>query len=416
MEYIYRAAEYIQGAPGKDSPGIVPKDMECRDRDGHQLLYLAFNQDQTCFACGFSNGFRIYRTSDLTETVREVFEDGGIGIVEMLFRTQYVALVGGGNRPAFPRSSVVIWDQQTRQSKIELDMRADIVAVKLHRERIVIALPHLITVFSFTADPQKLHTFETADNPSGICALCPSLENYMLAFPGTRQGQVQVLDLADTGKSMSIVPAHTTSILALAINLEGTLLATASERGTLIRIFDLATGKQLHEFRRGVQPAMIYSLTFSNDSSLLCVSCSTGTVHVVDVKGGGEAGSRNTRSALSWAKDYLPSYFSSTWGFAKFSMPASNVPAVCAFVMAGPGRTMSGTDISGVTEAQSAGTAMATDSADDSPRSSTEAGPYPELITVAVDGKCYRCSLNVGQEELDQNGGSLPLTSAKPWL
>lgn len=61
---------------------------------------------------------------------------------------------------------------------------------------------------------------------------------------------------------------------------DGSRIATASEKGTIVRVFDSVEGTQLFELRRGADHAVVYSLSFSQACDWLATTSDKGTVHV----------------------------------------------------------------------------------------------------------------------------------------
>lgn len=318
----------------------------------NELLYVGFNQDFGCFACGTNTGFRIYNCDPFKETFQRDFNKGGIGYVEMLFRCNILALVGGGKNPRYPPNKVMIWDDHQNRCIGELSFRTEVKAVKLRRDRVVVILESRIYVYNF-ADLKLVDHIETIANPRGLCALCPFPTNTVLVCPGLQRGHVRV-ELYDQKKT-KFIEAHETSLACFALNYDGKRLATASELGTLIRIFDTETGLRLQEVRRGADRAEIYSICFrvpqklatgdgesSYDSQWLACSSDKGTVHVFHLgatsssrgSGANEDESKseakaNPTSSLSFMKKLLPKYFSSEWSFAQFRVP--DVKSIVAF-------------------------------------------------------------------------------------
>ncbi|VDM91666.1 unnamed protein product [Litomosoides sigmodontis] len=249
-------------------------------REASHVLFNTFNQDFGCFVCGLDDGFRIYNTDPLKQNFDEKL-NGGIGAVEMLFRCNYVALVGGGVTPAFSTNKVVIWDIINHREVVQLEMNSDVRAVRLRRDRIVVVLDTSVHIFSFTDQPEKLQVYDSSRNPRGICCLCPASENSILAFPApSSSSAVCCLTLTEPDAPPRIINAHQRPLSAIALNLTGEQIATSSEKGTIIRIFDTKTCILLKELRRGTNPASIFCISFSADSTMLCVSSNHHTVHL----------------------------------------------------------------------------------------------------------------------------------------
>lgn len=157
------------------------------------------------------------------------------------------------------------------------------------------------------ANMTLLYVISTSPNPTAICALSPSSENCYIAYPlpkpredsGERRpphapplstyvpptsGDVLIFDTL-TLKAVNVIEAHRSPLSCIALNNEGTMLATASETGTIIRVFSVPRGQKLYQFRRGTYPSTIYSMSFNLSSTLLCVSSTSDTVHIFRLSG-----------------------------------------------------------------------------------------------------------------------------------
>ncbi|RZS00856.1 hypothetical protein BHM03_00030642, partial [Ensete ventricosum] len=210
------------------------------------LLHLSFNQDHGCFAAGTDRGFRIYNCDPFREIFRRDFDGGGVGVVEMLFRCNILALVGGGTSPYYPPNKVMIWDDHQSRCIGELSFRSDVRAVRLRRDRIIVVLDHKIFVYNF-ADLKLVHQVETVPNPKGLCAVSQQQGSLVLVCPGSQKGQVRVEHYG--AKATKFITAHDSRIACFALSQDGRLIATASSKGTLIRIFSTVDGVLLQEVR-----------------------------------------------------------------------------------------------------------------------------------------------------------------------
>eukprot|EP01132_Coremiostelium_polycephalum_P004017 gene4017-5021_t len=172
-----------------------------------------------------------------------------------------------------------------------------------------------------------LETRDIAPNPKGLCALSPSNTNYIVYPASQSNGNILVMDVYNL-ETVNLIQAHKSQISAMVLNQDGTLLATASDKGTVIRVHTLPNAAKSLSFRRGTFPGVIHSMTFSCDSKYLCVSSDTGTIHIFKIDF-----NANTQGSLTAYSSYLPEMISQVWeptrDFARIKI-TPGIPSICA--------------------------------------------------------------------------------------
>ncbi|XP_005105131.1 WD repeat domain phosphoinositide-interacting protein 2 isoform X2 [Aplysia californica] len=301
------------------------------------LLFVNFNQDSSSLQTGSKHGFKLYplNSVDTLEFTHENNERPNIHLVERLFASSLVALVSSDH----PRKLDVCHFKKGSEI-CNYSYSNAILAVKLNRMRLVVCLEESLYIHNIR-DMKVLHTIrDTPPNPKGVCALSPHNEHAYLAYPGSAQaGEVQIFDTI-TLRAVINISAHDNPLAAVTFNQQGTRLGTASEKGTVMRVFSLPDGDKLFEFRRGLKRCVdIQCLAFSLDSLFLCLCSNTETVHIFKL----EETKEKPQEDNSWmgmlnntfrtSASYLPAGISDVMNqgrsFATARLPSAGLKSVC---------------------------------------------------------------------------------------
>ncbi|KAJ4352077.1 Phosphatidylinositol 3,5-bisphosphate-binding protein [Didymosphaeria variabile] len=267
-------------------------------------LAAAFNGDNKFFSVAHEHGFK-----DLS---------GGIGCADMVGTTNYIILAGGGRSPHFPSNKIQIWNDQIQQVSGSLELKAPVLRVRASKDFLVVVLPFQVITYKLGNPPQKIHPYDTVENPYGLC----SFEENIVAMPGANAGQVRIVRLVDGNLNprVTLIPAHTTHLRAVALNKKADMVATASEKGTIIRLWAVESGTKIGEFRRGIDEAAIFSLAFSPRDNMLAVTSDKSTVHIFDVPNGAQTAAdinyKTHKYGILAKLPLLPRQFSDTYSSA----------------------------------------------------------------------------------------------------
>ena len=259
------------------------------------INYVGFNYDSSFFTVGTDIGFQILKTSSFDIILSRVL-NGGIGLVKILDNTNIFCLVGGGKYPRFSPNKLMIWNDHKNDITNEFRCQSFIINCYIKKNCVFIICSDMITIINLK-NMKIINNINTINNPTGISSITNNPKKYVFAFPEKCNISLIFLNEFEKGNNEElkklkklevniniIKNAHKGSINTLSLNYDGSKLASASERGTIVRVFDTKAKNLIFEFRRGNTDAYIYSLNFSFDDSLLGLTSDHGTCHIFSLK------------------------------------------------------------------------------------------------------------------------------------
>ncbi|KAM7542111.1 hypothetical protein Aperf_G00000012638 [Anoplocephala perfoliata] len=279
-----------------------------------QQAFLKFTQDYSALCASWEDGFRIFSTSngEFMEIIR--FYGDAVNNVIRLHNRNLVAVV-----PIKYPSSVELIDIRRNRLLLDIHYQSSVLYVNMAYNQLIIGLEKTICIYDPKARKTVYAIENVPQNYNGLIALSFDPARRYIAYPESAvSGDVKIFNI-DSKKDVRSIRAFNENLVALSFNSSATFLATASEVGTLIRIFSVMDGTRVMEFRHAyTRNAGICSLNFSEDDVFLTCASKRDTVHVFKL------------SQLKTQHMYRPTAVSkeessSTWLLASFSQARESV-------------------------------------------------------------------------------------------
>ncbi|KAL6848728.1 hypothetical protein ACP4OV_021311 [Aristida adscensionis] len=157
----------------------------------------------------------------------------------------FVAAVAAGTA-----TTLEVLDGPTGRRYCEHRLPSAVRAVRVSRRHLAVVLDRAVRVYDLREPARPpLWKIATALNRRGLCCLSCHAGAAVLACPGTARGEVRVDDLGSKAAT-KLIAAHASDLACIAMAADGTVLATASVTGTVVRVFSTIDGTLLHECER----------------------------------------------------------------------------------------------------------------------------------------------------------------------
>lgn len=243
---------------------------------------IRFNQTKDCASIATSEGFMVYSLTPFKKIIERPIQ-GGLELVQMLNNTGLFVLIGNGKNIDYPSNKLFIWNENTEKIELDIEYNDIVKNIKIRSDILVVVLEYKTILYEMLSY-KRIKEMRTYNNPLGLVTINYSLthnKKLRLVTPGINIGYVDIWDKYGE-EPLKSLKVHNNKLECINLNNNGEYLATASHKGTIIRIYNINDYTIVKEFRRGIYSKMVYTLSFNQYANLLLCNTKCGDIDIFE--------------------------------------------------------------------------------------------------------------------------------------
>ena len=305
-------------------------------KNKYKILHLSFNKDKNCLSVGMENGYRIYDLSKKdTLYYYERILGKGIGIIEMLERTNILGLVGGGDDPLDRPNKLTIYDDKEGKNIANLTFKSNILNIRIKKDIILVICERYIYLIN-PINYKSIDTIEIGEgNRKNVC-FAFTLEQNLNKFAFNKINSLEnkiIINTYEKDIKKNFIEVLSDYKLNNPVNCmdfdrKGEFLAVTAKNYNFLEIYKTKDGIKICmcDMESDILTALYISFSFENE--FLCTSLNTSEVIIFNIKSALNASEENNEineydnnikiKEEIWSRFYLPEK-KSICTFARFA-------------------------------------------------------------------------------------------------
>ena len=261
-------------------------------KNKYKILYLSFNKDKSCLSLGMQRGYRIYDLSKKDNLYYyERILDKGIGIIEMLEKTNILALVGGGNDPYESANRVIIYDDKEGKAIANFGFKSYVLNIRLKRDRMLVICENFIYLISFS-NYKSIDSIDLGTEKKSKIGFAFTLETHINKLAYNINNNVDnkiIINTYDAENAKTSIELKTNYqknniIEFMEFNKTGQLLIVTAKNSEYLELYSTENGNIICKCNLEKDGSNIKYIALSKEDDFICCSLNYGEFVIFNLK------------------------------------------------------------------------------------------------------------------------------------